>query len=221
MTDKLHFVHYYLCTTLCKLFGWGVQHQTLISAHTYYELLLRHSANAWSLTVVKLMTLHQPFLPTGAFHRRYCLVCWYYPAPRVSSVAVTYWGEPEQAPHYRGLRDHVHRPTDQLTDWPTMSVPFTWYWYVARAHTATLPCHTYVNSAVRSGDSYKTENADDRKAKSRDTRTTNCEAGTRERPANLFILVLPCWCCHASLGFMYVSFSPRLLHTNPFSQFPT
>ena len=23
------------------------------------------------------------------------------------------WGEPERAPHYRGLRDHVHRPTDR------------------------------------------------------------------------------------------------------------
>ena len=58
---------------------------------------------------------------------------------------------------------------------------------VARAHAAKPPCHTHVrhvNSALRSGDSYKTENADDGKAKSRDTRATNCEAGTRERPAN-------------------------------------
>ena len=78
------------------------------------------------------------------------------------------------------------------------------YIYVARAHAAKPPCHTHVrhvNSAVRSGDSYKTENADDGKAKSRDTRATNCEAGTRERPANLFILALPCRCRHASLGF--------------------
>ena len=47
------------------------------------------------------------------------------------------------------------------------------YIYVARAHAAKPPCHTHVrhvNSAVRSGDSYKTENADDGKAKSRDTR---------------------------------------------------
>ena len=74
-----------------------------------------------------------------------------------------------------------------------------------------------MNSAVRSRDSYKTENADDGKAKSRDTRATNCEAGTRERPANLFILALPCRCRHASLGFTYVSFSRRVFHTNPFS----
>ena len=84
-----------------------------------------------------------------------------------------------------------------------------------RCQTAP-PCHTHVrdvNSAVRSGDSYKTENADDEKAKSRDTRATNCEAGTRERPANLFILALPCRCRHASLGF-YVRqfFSPVTLH---------
>ena len=25
-----------------------------------------------------------------------------------------YWGEPERAPHYRGLREHVHRPTDHV-----------------------------------------------------------------------------------------------------------
>ena len=78
-----------------------------------------------------------------------------------------------------------------------------------------LPCHRHVNSAVRSGDSYKTENADNGKARSRDTHATNCEAGTRERPANLFILALPCRCRHASLGFTYVSFSRRLLHTKP------
>ena len=38
-----------------------------------------------------------------------------------------YWGEPERAPHYRGLRDHVHRPTDRPInrDRPTVSVPFT------------------------------------------------------------------------------------------------
>ena len=82
--------------------------------------------------------------------------------------------------------------------------------HVARAHAAKPPCHTHVNSAVHSGDSYKTENADDRKAKSRDTCTTNCEAGTRERD-QLFILALPCRCRHPSLGFMYLSFSPRLL----------
>ena len=78
----------------------------------------------------------------------------------------------------------------------------------------TLPPHAIlmrvvVNSVVSSsGDRYKTENADDGKAKSRgDTRATNCEAGTRERPANLFILALSCWCYHP---FMYNSFSCSL-----------
>ena len=56
-------------------------------------------------------------------------------------------------------------------------------------HVPTLPCHARANS-VRSGDCYKPVNADDGKAKSRDTRATNCGAGTRERPANLFILTL-------------------------------
>ena len=29
------------------------------------------------------------------------------------------WGEPEQAPHYRGLREHEHRPTDRAINRPT------------------------------------------------------------------------------------------------------
>ena len=88
-------------------------------------------------------------------------------------------------------------------------------------HHAVPPCYAHVNSAVRSRDSYKTENADDGKAKSRDNCATNCEAGMRERPANLFVLALPCRCRHASLGFMYVRFSRRSLHTSFFSHFPT
>ena len=118
-----------------------------------------------------------------------------------------------------GLRDHKHR----LTDWPcpshsrdtdTLHVP-------TLPRGAAMPRSYHVNNAVHSRDSYKTENADDGKAKSRDTRTTNCEAGMRERPANLFILALPCQSRHASLGFTYVSFSHRSLHTSPFSHFPT
>ena len=31
-------------------------------------------------------------------------------------LELLYWGEPERAPHYRGLREHVHRPTDRPTD---------------------------------------------------------------------------------------------------------
>ena len=54
----------------------------------------------------------------------------------------------------------IDRPTDRpcpshSRDTDTLHVPM---------HTATPPCHTHVNSAVRSGDSYKTENADDGKA---------------------------------------------------------
>ena len=119
------------------------------------------------------------------------------------------------------------RPTDRAINQPTNRPCPSHSRDTDTLHVPTLPsrhAHTHVqhvNSAVRSGDSYKTENADDGKVKSRDTRATNCEAGTRERPANLFILALPCRCRHASLGFTYVSFSRRLLHTNPFSHFPT
>ena len=83
--------------------------------------------------------------------------------------------------------------TCDSTDWLNVSIPVMWYWYVARAHAASSAVHS-------SGDSYKTKNADDRKAKSReDTCAMNCEAGMRERPANLTsLLVLP--------SFMYASF---------------
>ena len=109
----------------------------------------------------------------------------------------------------------VHQPTD----WPTNCVrPITWYRYVAHAHAVML-CHhatlMHVNSAdpVCSGDSYKTEDADDGKTKSRDTHAMNCEGGMRERPANLFILALPCRCRHASLAFTCVSLSRQSLYT--------
>ena len=35
----------------------------------------------------------------------------------------------------------IDRPTDR----PTVSVPFTWYWYVARAHAAKPPGHTVMS----------------------------------------------------------------------------
>ena len=68
---------------------------------------------------------------------------------------------------------------------------------------------------VSSGDSYKTENTDDGKAKSRDTRgrATNCEAGTRERSANLFIFVFPWRYRHLGFHVQYGQFfSPVTSH---------
>ena len=114
----------------------------------------------------------------------------------------------------------VHRPTNQPTNRVHPIYMILICCTCPRYHVAP-PCHTYVNSVVRSHDSYITKNADDGKVKSRNTRATNCEAGTRERPVNLFILALSCQCHHASLGFTYVSFSHRSLHTSPFSHFPT
>ena len=135
-------------------------------------------------------------------------------ATRSCIIVVMYiWGEPKQA-----WSTGPHASTNQLTDRVrpihVMLIP-------SRAYPATPPCHAHMKSAVRSGYTYKTENANDWKVKSWDTRTTNCEAGARERPANLFILALPCQCHHASLGFTYISFSCLSLHTNPFSHFPT
>ena len=112
----------------------------------------------------------------------------------------------------------MHRPTDQLTNRVRPINVILIRCTCPRYHAAP-PCHAHVNCAVHCHDSYKTENVDDGKAKSRDTRATNCKAGTRERPANLFILALPCRCRHESLGFTYVSFSRRSLHTSPFSHF--
>ena len=55
-----------------------------------------------------------------------------------------------------------------------------------------------------------------RKAETPAQRTARLEW---ERLANLFILALPCRCRHASLGFTYVSFSHRSLHTSLFHTF--
>ena len=53
--------------------------------------------------------------------------------------------------------------------------------------------------------------------KSRDTRAMNCDDGTRERPTNLFILVLPCrshhpWLSRTSL-FLAGHFTQTLFHS--------
>ena len=56
-----------------------------------------------------------------------------------------------------------------------------------------MPHSWHVNSAVhtlRSDDSYKTENIDHGKANSRDTRATNCEAGTRDQQTSSYLRFL-------------------------------
>ena len=102
--------------------------------------------------------------------------------------------------------------TDRLTDRPCPSHSHD----TDTLHVPTLPRgaampRSYQNSAVHSRDIYKTENADDVKAKSRDTHTMNCEAGTRERPANLS----PC-----ILGFHVRQFFSSVTSHKPFF-FPT
>ena len=109
--------------------------------------------------------------------------------------------------------DCINRPTDR----PIVSVPFMWYWDVARAH-ATMP-RSHGNSAVHSGDSYKTKNANDGKAKSRDTHATNCEAETRDQQTSSYL----CFFVGVAtvLGFyIHQFFSPVTSH-KPFSYFST
>ena len=78
--------------------------------------------------------------------------------------------------------------TRGLTNWPTVSVPVTWYGYGAHDHATTSRLRSCVWWWTLQ---CETENADDGQAKSRgDTSAMNCKAGMRERPANLFILVL-------------------------------
>ena len=87
------------------------------------------------------------------------------------------------------------------------------YVYVSLVQNAVCTCCSYVEKCekglceVHSCDSYKTKNADDGKSKSKDTHATKCKAGMRERPANLFILMLPCRCRHPWLSRMSL-FSP-------------
>ena len=141
-----------------------------------------------------------------------------------------HWGEPERAPHYRGLREHVHRPTDrpgdQPTDRPTDRPCPSHSRDTETLHVPTLPSrhatlmydmwtvHCVVEIATR----LRTPTMGKRKQR----HPRNELRGWNERETSEpFILALPCRCRHASLGFTYVSFSRRLLHTNPFSHFPT
>ena len=99
--------------------------------------------------------------------------------------------------------EHMHRPTDRVHPIHMILI------------RCTCPCcHAHVNSAVHSGDSYKTENTDNGKAKSRDTRATNCEAETREkdqRTSSYFHFLVGV----AILGFhdFYWSLHTILFHT--------
>ena len=133
-----------------------------------------------------------------------------------------YWGEPERAPHYRGLRDHVHWPTDRPTNWPTVSVPFTWYWYVAHAHATTRCRHAMlmwtVQCVVVIAKRLRTPMMGKRKAETPTQRTVRLE---RERDQRTFHTCVSLSVSPWILGFTYVTFSRRSLHTNPFSHFPT
>ena len=107
----------------------------------------------------------------------------------------------------------INRPTDRVRPIHVILIRCT----CSRCQAAMPHSHVrHVNSAVRSGDSYKTENADDGKAKSRDTRATNCEAGTRDQRTSSYLRFLVGVAMHPWV-FTYVSFSRWLLHTNPFS----
>ena len=96
-------------------------------------------------------------------------------------------------------------------------------------HTIPTSCATLalmcmcmvVSNTVRNGDSYKTKNANDGKAKSRDTRATNWEARTKERPANLFMHTCGSLSVSPSLAFMYVSCSRRSLLIGASAASPT
>ena len=78
----------------------------------------------------------------------------------------------------------IDRPTDRVRPFHVILTRCT----CPQCHAA-IP-HSCEQCSARSGDSYKTENADNGKTKNRDTHAMNCEAGMRERPANFFILVL-------------------------------
>ena len=100
---------------------------------------------------------------------------------------------------------------DWLTDWPCPSHSRD----MNTLHMPTLACARVrawpVNSAVCSGDSYKTENTDNGKAK----RTVRLEQERDHQTSSYlrFLSVSP------SLAFTYVSFFRRSLCINPFSHF--
>ena len=87
-----------------------------------------------------------------------------------------------------------------------------------RAHTTTL-CHAMcvvVNSAVRSGNSCKTENADNGKTNGRgDTRAMNCVQGWNERETSKPLHIYTSMSLLPSFQ-VRLFFSHRSLYTNPF-----
>ena len=79
----------------------------------------------------------------------------------------------------------LHRPTNRPTNRVRPIHVILRRCTCPRAHAAMPRSH--VNSAVHSGDSYKTENANNGKAKSRDTHTTNCKAEMRDQQTSSYL----------------------------------
>jgi len=123
------------------------------------------------------------------------------------------WGEPERAPHYCGLRDHVHRPTDRVRPIHVILIHcMCQRCQAAMPHscpTWTLQCVVEIATRLRTATMGKCK-ADTRLS------ATNCEAGTRDQRTSWYLRFLVSVAMHPWV-FTYVSFSRRLLHTNPFS----
>ena len=126
---------------------------------------------------------------------------------KVWHVSDTCWGEPERAPHYRGLQGHMHRLTDRpclshSCDTDTLHVP-TLMW--------TVQCIVVIATTLR------TPTMGKQKAETPVQWTARLERETSE-PLHTCtsLLVSPC-----VLEFYVRQFFRRLLHTSPFSHFPT
>ena len=119
--------------------------------------------------------------------------------------------------------------TNQPTTRPTVSVPFMWYWYVARAYAATpcamlasspgptqkiTPCHATVQCVMVIATRPRTESEKQRYP-------CNELRGWNKRETSESLYASASLSKSSSLAFSYVSFSCWSLHTNPFLQFST
>ena len=105
---------------------------------------------------------------------------------------LTSWGEPERAPHYRGLRDHMHRPTDRPTeadrpcpshsrDTDTLHVP------TLPSRNATLMSDMWtVQCVVEIATRLRTPTMGKRKAETPAQRTARLERGRDQRTSSYF-----------------------------------
>ena len=168
---KTRFVNYYyrqsmVCNKVGWLVSWGC---TLVTNERSDYVMRMHNIGLWTLThtrssiisslkfsVMMVIVINNITIVSPLWY--WCIL---HPYTRTNLTCKNFnfcnlWVDLTHA-HSKLLGQAWPNPTlawstgpCASTDQPTVSVPFTWYWYVAHAHAGSPPCHAHVNSAVRS-----------------------------------------------------------------------